>query len=116
MCRQAALVFDMVFGSGWEPAVEIARIMIFSYAIVLVTGMVNQTLIALRAFRLQSTWDLGWPVCIGTAWVVVVTKGLDLYTAVSLHAVAIGGLGLVFILLCVVKLKRGTSPAVAKEV
>lgn len=107
-------VFDFAFGPGWGQAIEIARIMIFAYAVALVVGIVNQTLVALRAFRLQSAWDFGWPVCIGLAWVVVVTQKLDLYTAISLHAAAICALGALFILLCVLKL-RGRSVAEVVE-
>ncbi|MBJ7498554.1 MAG: oligosaccharide flippase family protein [Sphingopyxis sp.] len=106
--------FDIAFGPGWGPAIEIARIMIFGYAVALVMGIVNQTLIALRAFRLQSAWDFGWPVCIGLAWILVVTQGLDLYTAISLHAAAVSLLGLIFILLCIAKLRGASTPEAAE--
>lgn len=97
------VAFALVFGPGWSVAAEIAQVMIFSYAVMLAMGIVNQTLIALSAFRLQSAWDACWPVLIGIAWVGVVTFDLDLYMAVRLHALAVGALGLSFIVLCIFK-------------
>ena len=103
------VAFPLVFGARWEPAVGLARIMIFAYTITLVTGIVNQTLVSLGAYRLQSTWDVCWPIFIGMTWFTVVAFKLDLRTAVMLHALAVATLGLIFILLCLVRL-RGSVP------
>lgn len=102
--------FALVFGPGWSMAAEIAQVMIFAYAVMLTVGVVNQTLIALSAFRLQSAWDTCWPILIGIAWVGVVTFNLDLYMAVRLHALAVGVLGLSFIVLCLFKLRARNWP------
>ena len=100
--------FRLVFGVGWEQSIIIARILIFSYAVTLVSGIVNQTLVSLSAYRLQSAWDMCWPIGIGSVWMVVVTQNYSLYTAVTLHAATVAVLGLAFILLCVINLYRAT--------
>ncbi|VVS98450.1 conserved membrane hypothetical protein [Sphingomonas sp. EC-HK361] len=102
--------FRIIFGAGWDQAIAIARILIFSYAVALVSGIVNQTLVSLSAFRLQSAWDICWPIFIGTAWIAVVTLHLNLYTAVALHAATVCTLGVAFVILCLFKL-RGASSA-----
>lgn len=102
-------VFKIAFGPDWPLAIDLARVLVFSYAIGLAVGVVNQLLVSLGAFRLQSGWDLCWPICIGAVWVVVVVLKLDLHTAVVLHACAVGGLWLVFLKLCSVAL-RGPAP------
>lgn len=104
-------VFGFIFGAGWEPAAKIAGILIFSYAFAVVAGIVNQTLIALRAFRLQASWDLAWPISMSAAWFAIVTWQLDLYAAVGIHAAVVSGLGLAFILLCILELRRSTAAA-----
>lgn len=107
--------FRVVFGEGWEQSIIIARILIFAYAVTLISGIVNQTLVSLSAYRLQSAWDMCWPITIGAAWVAVVTQHWTLYTAVTLYAVAIGCLGLTFILLCVTNLYQKTKLQREKE-
>lgn len=98
-------VFRVAFGAAWGEAAQIARILVFSYAIALVTGLINQTLVALGAYRLQSMWDVSWPICIGTVWAAVVLLKLDLFAAVTLHASVVGGLGIAFVVLCLIRLR-----------
>lgn len=103
------MAFRFVFGPGWEQATIIAQILIFSYAAALVTGVVNQTLVSMGAFRLQSGWDICWPIFIGSAWVAIVTLNLTLYTAVALHAASVCALGTIFVILCLIKLRDGSA-------
>ncbi|MVZ98464.1 hypothetical protein EUU23_12245 [Sphingorhabdus sp. IMCC26285] len=103
--------FHLIFGPGWEPAILIAGVMIFGYAAAFVTGIVNQTLVAMREFRLQSIWDVGWSVAMGGAWIAVVAFGLDLYTAVAMHASIVAILGFVFVFMCIAKLRSATTLA-----
>ena len=102
-------VFHLVFGPGWEQAIAIARILIFSYAISLVTGIVNQTLISIGAFRLQSAWDICWPVLIGSAWIAIIGLGLSLYTAIATYATTVCILNAAFVLLCLFKLRTQST-------
>lgn len=103
--------FAVIFGPGWETAIVIAGILVFAYAAAFVTGIVNQTLVALREFRLQSAWDFGWLAGMVAVWVLVVTLKLDLYTAITLHASVIALLGIVFIFMCLNKMRRAIAQA-----
>lgn len=102
-------VFRFAFGAGWEQAIGLARILIFSYAAALVVGVVNQTLISLGEFRLQSGWDICWPITIGAVWIVVAVAGLDLRAAIMLHAAAVVVLWLGFVQLCLFKLRHAQA-------
>lgn len=108
-------VFDLAFGPGWEAAMIIASIMIFGYGAAVVTGIVNQTLIALRAFRWQSAWDFCWLGGMVATWITVLSLQLDLYAALQLHAAVIAALGLLFVLMCMVKLREAATAADAAE-
>lgn len=93
-------VFPFVFGSGWSTAAQIAEVMIFAYSITFVSGLTNQTLIVLKAFRLQSFWDISRTTLIAAAWGCVLVWGLSLMQAITIYASIIAGMGLVFIILC----------------
>lgn len=108
-------VFTFVFGEGWDQARAIAQVMIFAYAVVLVSGLVNQTLVALAAYRLQSAWDFCWPLTFGAAWFAVVTLDLDLLTAVQFHALGVGGLCVVFLGLSAMRLRAAASSTPGSE-
>jgi O-antigen/teichoic acid export membrane protein len=100
--------FDLLFGPEWAQAADIARIMIFSYSVAFATGIVNQTLVSLRAFRMQSALDFAWLVGIGAAWVAVVMFDLGLFAAVVLYAAIVSAQKLAFVALCVIGLRRAS--------
>ncbi|MBA4307910.1 MAG: hypothetical protein C0429_14360 [Sphingopyxis sp.] len=101
--------FPLLFGQGWEMAILLSSILVFGYAAAFVTGIVNQTLIALREFRWQAIWDMGWLGAMGSAWFLVATFNLSIYTAVSLHALVVTLLGFIFVFLCVAKLRGAVA-------
>jgi O-antigen/teichoic acid export membrane protein len=100
--------FDLLFGPEWAQAADIARIMIFSYSVAFATGIVNQTLVSLRAFRMQSALDFAWLFGIGAAWAVVVIFDLGLFAAVALNAAIVSAQKLAFVALCVIGLRRAS--------
>lgn len=92
-------LFALVFGTEWRAAGQFGQILLPAYCIQLVAGSLNQSLVAMGCYKYQLMWDAAWPTLIGGAWVLTVTLGLSPKWAVGLHGLAVGLLGLGFILL-----------------
>lgn len=111
LAAQALLpqVFSLIFGDGWETAATLASVLVFAYAAALVVGLVNQTLIMLRAFRLQAAWDLCWLFGMGVAWASIVTQGYSLLAAVIIHSAVVAVLAAIFVSLSWYRLRQAST-------
>lgn len=79
-------LFVTVFGDRWLLAGEFARIMAPAYALLLVSGAVNMTIMLLGRQKLQMAWEIGRLAAMVAVWTAVPILALPAKTAVILHA------------------------------
>lgn len=101
--------FSWIFGEGWGAAATLAGVLVFAYAAALVVGLVNQTLIVLRAFRLQAAWDFCWLLGMGIAWASIVALECSLLEAVIIHSAVVAVLAAIFVALSWYRLRRAAT-------
>lgn len=102
--------FVTVFGETWRTAGQLGQILAPAYAVQLVAGVLNQSLLAMGRYRLQLAWDACWPLLIGGAWLIMLRSAPTLAVAVSVHTAIIVVLGLSFIALAHWSVRRYFDP------
>jgi O-antigen/teichoic acid export membrane protein len=92
-------LFVLVFGEAWRTAGQLGQILAPAYAVQLVAGVLNQSLLAMGDYKLQLAWDACWPLLLGGAWFIMAGISQPLDAAISVHAAIIVALGLSFVAL-----------------
>jgi teichuronic acid exporter len=105
----APALFTMIFGAKWQIAGELARIMIPAYFIIFVYGGVNMTIMILGRQFIQTSWEIFRLGCMAGLWIFVVTPQMNVETVVTMHAIVMGGVSLLFIVLAEYSVRKGPT-------
>lgn len=105
----APALFALVFGSEWRLAGDLARIMIPAYWIVFIYGGVNMTIMLLGRQVLQTAWEVFRLGCMIGLWVFVIHSGMSVELVVTLHALVLGGVSLLFLVLAEYSVRKGPT-------
>lgn len=112
----APSLFALVFGSHWQLAGELAQIMVPAYLAVFIYGGVNMTIMLLGRQVLQISWEVLRLACMVLLWAVIVHPGMSVKTVVTLHALLLCGMSLLFIGIAEYSVRRGPTKAAVNYV
>jgi O-antigen/teichoic acid export membrane protein len=102
-------MFKLVFGQDWATAGSLARLMIPAYFIIFVYGGVNMTLMLLGRQLLQTAWEILRLVCMLVLWGLVVRPDMSVETVVTMHAMVLGGVSLLFLIAAEYGVRKGPT-------
>lgn len=107
----APKVFTLVFGSEWHVAGQLAQIMIPAYLTMFIYGGVNMTIMLLGRQVIQTIWEVLRAVCMVLLWGAIINPSMAVETVITMHALVLGGMSLLFIALAEYSVRRGPTKA-----
>lgn len=107
----APQAFLFIFGSDWQLAGTLAQIMIPTYFIIFIYGGVNMTMMLLGRQVLQTAWEVFRLGCMLTFWVLLFRPDMTVTSVVTIHAVILGGVSLLFLVLAEYCVRKGPTAA-----
>jgi O-antigen/teichoic acid export membrane protein len=112
----APALFLFVFGQEWQQAGGLARIMMPAYLVIFIYGGVNMTLMLLGRQILQTAWEIFRLLCMVILWTLIVSPAMSVETVVTMHAVVLGGVALLFLLLAEYGVRKGPTKVALENV
>ncbi len=107
----APYAFTVIFGSEWQLAGVLAQIMIPTYFIIFVYGGVNMTMMLLGRQVMQTAWEIFRLVCMLGFWLLLFQPDMSVTFVVTVHAMILGGVSLLFLVLAEYSVRKGPTEA-----